>query len=231
MSNNDDHEEGEYVEDNENLPYPDEPNIQLGLNGQPLESTEKESSIFMSNQKKIRIDSAYPINTELIKRFVSQIRNEDFKTSIEKLIDDASWRQILRIAKGRCQDRNSVTQSARLLELTSLENYIFKGKAEKVIFDPTIWNTQSICRLLLDCYPASLTAANVSDTFASRALALTPNFDLTNSLIEQEFVRQAENLMVDMGDMKIAPQQHSLIVTAWIRCGPKKCRHDGNYGT
>jgi hypothetical protein len=57
----------------------------------------------------------------------------------------------------------------------------------------------------------------VSDAFATRALALTPNFDLTNSLIELEFVRQVENLMVDMGDMKIAPQQHSLIVTAWIK--------------
>jgi hypothetical protein len=123
IMSNDDHEEGEYVEDNTHPP--DEPEIQFGLSGQPLESSEKESNIFMSNQKKIRIDSAYPITHELIKKFVSQVRNEDFKSPIEKLIDHASWRQILRTAKGRCQDINSATHSARLLELLSLERFMF----------------------------------------------------------------------------------------------------------
>jgi hypothetical protein len=121
MSNND-YEEDEHVDDNTH--YPDEP-IQLGLSGHPLGPTEKESNIFMSNQKKIRLDSAFPLNHDLIKRFVSQVRNEDFKSPIEKLIDNACWRQILRTAKGRCQDVNSVTQTARRLELLTLERYIF----------------------------------------------------------------------------------------------------------
>jgi hypothetical protein len=99
--------------------------IQLGFNGKPLVSTEVESSIFMSTGKKFRLDGASPIDHSLIKRFISQVKNEDFKSPIEKLIDPVSWKQILRVAKGRNQDINSIPQHARLQQILSLETYVF----------------------------------------------------------------------------------------------------------
>jgi hypothetical protein len=124
------------------------PPIQLGFNGKPLTSTEVESSIFMSKNKKIRLDSASPIDHSLIKRFTSQVKNEDFKSPIEKLIDPVCWRQILRIAKGRNQDVNSIPQQARLQQILLLETYVFKEDSEVILLDNNVWNNKTTCHLL-----------------------------------------------------------------------------------
>jgi hypothetical protein len=74
----------------------------------------------MSSRPKIR-----PLD-QLVKRFVSQIRNDDFSQEIKRLIDPISWKQIIRICKGRCQDVNSIPQRDRLEQILRLEAYVFK---------------------------------------------------------------------------------------------------------
>jgi hypothetical protein len=103
---------------------------QIGLNGKPITSSPSGSNIYMSSRPKIRLDMSIPIDHQLIKRFVSQIRNEDFSIEIEKLIDLISWKQILRICKGRNRDINSISQTLRLEQILQLETYLFKKENE-----------------------------------------------------------------------------------------------------
>jgi hypothetical protein len=84
--------------------------VQLGLNGKPISSSPSGSNVFMSTRPKIRLDGSMPIDHQLVKRFVSQIRNDDFSQEIERLIDPISWKQIIRICKGRCQNVNPSTR-------------------------------------------------------------------------------------------------------------------------
>jgi hypothetical protein len=196
--------------------------IQHGFNGKQLSSTEGESSVFMSTTKKIRLDSASPIDHSLIKKFIFQVKNEDFKSPIEKLIDGVCWRQILRLAKGRNQDVNSITQHARLQQILLLETYVFKEESEVIQLDNNVWNNKTICQLLLECYPESNSTTNDSENFATRAVALLPKFDLSNPSVEQEFVRKVENLQAEVGDVKISPTQHSFVISSWTKMWPKK---------
>jgi hypothetical protein len=53
-------------------------------------------------------------------------------------------------------------------------------------------------------------------------VALQPNFDLSNPLIEREFVRKVETLLSEAGDLKIAPTQHTFVTASWVKMWPKK---------
>jgi hypothetical protein len=69
--------------------------IQLGLNGKPISSSSSGSNVFVSSRPKIRLDGPMPIDHQLVKRFVSQVRNDNFSQEIERLIDPFSWKQII----------------------------------------------------------------------------------------------------------------------------------------
>jgi hypothetical protein len=89
-----------------------ETEVQLGFNGLPLEENQAEHSVFVSNTAKIRLDGSQPLNHDLVRNFVAQVKNNDFKVLIEKLINNLSWMQILIIAKG-------MNQNSKFLDLRS----------------------------------------------------------------------------------------------------------------
>jgi hypothetical protein len=82
--------------------------------------------VFVSNTVKIRLDGSQLLSHDLIKKFVAQVKNNDFKVPIEKLIDSLSWMQILIIAKGMNQNSNSISEVSRLEELHDLDSYVNK---------------------------------------------------------------------------------------------------------
>jgi hypothetical protein len=141
-----------------------------------------------------------PIDHQLVKRFVSQVRNEDFSIEIEKLIDPISWKQIFRICKGRNRDENSISQTLRLEQILQLQTYVFKKEDEVINLDTAIWCKKTICNLLLDCYPESTSASTLGDSIAQRMVAILPKFDLDRPTIEQEFVRKVDVLQAELGD-------------------------------
>jgi hypothetical protein len=104
--------------------------------------------VFVSNSVKIRLDGNNPLNHDLVKRFVTQVKNNDFKTPIEDLIDSLSWMQILIIAKGMNQNTNSISEISRLKELDYLDSYVNKEEGEVVVLDNNVWSNLTICRLL-----------------------------------------------------------------------------------
>jgi hypothetical protein len=88
MSDTSDHDKTHSGED-QDQDYPEyeseegEVSQQIGLNGKPITSCPSGSNIYMSSRPKIRLDMSIPIDHQLVKRFVSQIRNEDFTIEIE----------------------------------------------------------------------------------------------------------------------------------------------------
>jgi hypothetical protein len=48
----------------------------------------------VSNVPKVRLEDSQPINHELIKKFVAQIRRGDFKGTIEELVDKLVWDKV-----------------------------------------------------------------------------------------------------------------------------------------
>lgn len=169
--------------------------VQLGFSGLPKLESHIEHSVFVSNQTKFRLDGASTLNHEGMRKFVAQVKNNNFKVDIEDLIDDLSWLQILIIAKGMNQDSNSISESSRLKDLEQLDAYVNREEGQLVELDNTVWNNLSICRLLLECYPAKSGTSNSSDTFTTRCLEISPCFDLMDNRVERKFVHQVGTLL------------------------------------
>jgi hypothetical protein len=91
-----------------------------------------------------------------------------------------------------------------------------------------MWNEITICRLLLECYPAKQGSSNSSDTFTTRCLQILPKFDLMESKVEREFVHKVGTLLQDMGDTDITEEKHKLVIATWVKimavnaCSKKK---------
>jgi hypothetical protein len=196
--------------------------VQLGLNGKPLDDQSYTSKVYVSNKPRIRLDGSKSIDYHLINKFVSQIKNEPGDDLvIEKLIDSVSWKSILRIAKGLNQDKNSVSQSQRLQQILLLETYVFTKEGEVFNIDNKVWNNTTICQLLQDCYPESLTSPNTSEHVSTRLVAIHPRFNLADPSIEAEFVRKVEYLLENLGEgTVITSSQVTFIYQAWVKMWP-----------
>jgi hypothetical protein len=96
--------------------------VQNGIDGHPLLDP-LSTSVFVSNQQKIRLDFNVPQISERVSKFVTQVQNRDFKSSIESLIDIGSWDLIFIAYRTRFHD-NSTQSLARLEEISALERYI-----------------------------------------------------------------------------------------------------------
>jgi hypothetical protein len=203
-----------------NLPETEPPEVQLGFNGLPLEENQAKHSVFVSNSVKVRLDGTQPPNHDLVKKFVSQVKNNDFKVPIEKLIDGLSWLQIMIIARGMSHNSNSISEVSRLKELDDLETYVTREKGQIVELDNNMWNETTICRLLLECYPAKQGSTNSNDTFTTRCSQILPKFDLTDPKWEREFVHKVGTLLQDMGDTVITEENHLLVISIWVRMWP-----------
>jgi hypothetical protein len=197
--------------------------VQLGLNGKPLDYQSPNSKVFLNLKPRVRLDGSIPIDHPLITRFVAQIKNEEgHDLVIEKLIDIVSWKQILRIAKGLNQDTNSLTQRLRLDQILNLETYVLKKEGDIFNLDNTVWSNTTICHLLQECYPESITSPNLSEHVSTRLVDILPKFDLTKPNIESEFVRKVEVLLENLAEgTVITPTQVIYITQAWVKMWPK----------
>jgi hypothetical protein len=65
--------------------------IQYGFNGKPLIKFDRGQSIFVSNQRKERLEAGTFIDYDKIIKFVQQVKREDFEENIESLIDPIVW--------------------------------------------------------------------------------------------------------------------------------------------
>jgi transposase InsO family protein len=216
MSQQDDFQENNNDEDGEVT-------IQYGLNGKPIDYKSPSSKVFVNLKPPIRLDGSMQIDHQLVTKFVAQIKNDDSEIQIEKLVDKVSWRSILRIARGRCQDTNSVPQRNRSYQLEDLEKYLFRKDDEYVALDETVWNNKTICHLLLDCYPESISAPNLSEHFSTRMVAIKPQFDLAQPTVELEFARKVDLLQSELAeDTIITSSQVTFIITSWVKMWPSE---------
>ena len=192
------------------------PPVQIGLNGKSLNQSIDEKKYSINNHKVVRLDSAYKTDHALVKRSCSQIKNEETTEPIEILIDDINWKAIFRSGQSKCQDSQSSTHVNKLQQLASLEDYVFREENQVVPIDGAVWNNKSIMHLLLECYPETTATENVnaSDAFASRAVKILPQFNQSDSSVEQNFIRQVENLHLELGIEEVTPTQHTFVVAA-----------------
>jgi hypothetical protein len=86
--------------------------------------------------------------------------------------------------------------------------------------DYSIWNDSTICRLLLECYPARQGTSNSSETFTTRCLQILPKFDLMEPRAEREFVHKVGTLFQDMGDIIITEAMYRLVIETWVKMWP-----------
>jgi hypothetical protein len=118
--------------------------IQNGIDGNPVSSKEAVTSVFVSNQPKIRLDSTKTLTHELIQKFTAQVLNKDFTSPIESLIDKNSWELIFMLAKARCSTSSSA-DTERYNQIIQLEDYINRKEGSYQFLDNTIWNMTSMC--------------------------------------------------------------------------------------
>jgi hypothetical protein len=90
MSNDTGHESGEESDEREGQ------NQQYGFNGKPRSYVNTDSAIFISNQKQLRLSFSQSLDHEIIRKFTEQCLANDFRTTLETLVDGTSWTVILR---------------------------------------------------------------------------------------------------------------------------------------
>jgi hypothetical protein len=123
------------------------------------------------------------------------------------------------IAKSKCFEHDNPDHISQLEHLKHLDFYV--NKADDVEYDlsQTIWNQEAILKLLQVSYPKG-TETNNLDSFVTRTRAIPPQYDFSNSAVEQTFCDKILHLMKEVGEDKISIDIQKLLIRDYIKCWP-----------
>jgi transposase InsO family protein len=198
----------------------DAPKQQIGFNGQVRSILNTDSSIFISNQKQIRLTSGHALDHDIIRKFCDQCLASDFRTTIEGLIDEVTWKVITLRALSLYAD-NSSKSKQKISDIQELALYVLKKDTDYVYIDTEKWNTKTVCALLLQCYPKVANFNSRSSSFYNLLREIFPSFDLTNQSIQDEFFRTTLNTIHTLNGVDVTDEQQLLVIKTWIECWPK----------
>lgn len=192
------------------------PKPRYGFNGKPKSITKPDASFFVSNQKLIRLSSSQSLDFDSIRRFVEQCTSNDFRTSLESLVDGVTWKVILLRAKALYADSSSESK-IKLEDINELQAYVLKlDDDDETEIDYVKWSTKNVCNLLQQCYPKVQNYNARSSNFFTSAKDIFPDFDFTNSTPMDEFSRKTFNLMSTLSDKDITDEQQVLLIKSWM---------------
>jgi hypothetical protein len=101
------------------------PRAQYGFNGQIRSLVNADSSFFISNQKQLRLTSGQTLDHDIVRKFCDQCLANDFRNTVESLIDDVTWQIILLRAESLVAD-NSSKSVQKLADIQELRLYVTK---------------------------------------------------------------------------------------------------------
>jgi hypothetical protein len=182
-----------------------------------------DSAIFISNQKQLRLSSSQSLDYEIIGKFTEQCLANDFRTTLETLIDGTSWTVILLRAIALYAD-NSEESRSKLQDIQELKLYVLKKDTDYIQLDYVKWSVKNVCTLLQQCYPKVTNFNSRSSNFYTLAKEIFPEFDFSNNVPQDEFFRKTLNLINKLNKGDVTDEQQLLLIKTWMDLFPKSLR-------
>jgi hypothetical protein len=142
---------------------------------------------------------------------------------LETLVDRTTWQVILLRARALYAD-NSEELIQKLKDLQELKLYALNGDDEQIQLDYVKWSVRNVCTLLLQCYPKVIHYNSRSSNFYTLAVEIFPEFDISNSTVQDEFFRKTLNLINELNREDVTDEQQLLVIKAWMDQWPKKAK-------